>query len=64
MGIPNHLLYMQRRVQISQGLLIDISNHLLYFLYVHHHEQKARGSWSTLHTTSIAFSTHITVYKK
>jgi hypothetical protein len=30
MDIPNHLLYIQRRVQISYGLLIDVPNHLLY----------------------------------
>jgi hypothetical protein len=30
MDIPNHLLYIQRRVQISYELLIDVPNHLLY----------------------------------
>jgi hypothetical protein len=64
MDVPNHLLYVQCHVQINQGLLIDIPNHLLYFLYVHHRERKARGSRSMLHTTSITFSTRITVNEK
>jgi hypothetical protein len=64
MDVPNHLLYAQRRVQISQGLLIDIPNQLLYALQAHHHEWKARGSWSMLYTASITFSTCIVAYKK
>jgi hypothetical protein len=62
--IPNHLLYAQCHVQISQGLLIDVPDHLLYFLHVHRYERKAMDSRSTLHTTSITFSTRITAYKK
>jgi hypothetical protein len=31
------------RVQISQGLSIDVPNHLLYFLHVQRHVQKARA---------------------
>jgi hypothetical protein len=64
MDVPNHLIYTQRRVQISQGLLIDVPNHFLYILHVHYREQKVRGSRSTLHTASITFSTRITAYKK
>jgi hypothetical protein len=64
MHIPNHLLYAQRHVQISQGLLIDVHNHLLYFLHTHHCERKVRGSRSMLHITSITFSTRIAAYKK
>jgi hypothetical protein len=64
MDEPNHLLYAQYCVQINQMLLIDVPNYLLYFLHVHHHEQKARGSQSTLHTTSIIFSTCTAAYKK
>jgi hypothetical protein len=62
--MSNHLLYTQRPVQISQGLLIDVSNHLLYFLHAHHREQKVRDYRSTLHTASITFSTRIATYKK
>jgi heme/copper-type cytochrome/quinol oxidase subunit 4 len=64
MDIPNYLLYVQRCIQISQGLLIDVPDHLLYFLHMHHRERKARGSRSMLHIVSITFSTYITVYKK
>jgi hypothetical protein len=55
MDVPNHLLYAQRRVQISQGLLIDVPNHLLYFLHTHHRERKARDSQSMLYIASIYF---------
>jgi hypothetical protein len=64
MDIPNHLLCAQRRIQISQELLIDVPNHFLYFLYVYHREQKARGSRSTFYIAFITFSTRITAYKK
>jgi hypothetical protein len=53
--VPNHLLYAQHRIQINHGLPIDVPNHLLYFLHAYHHVQKARGSRSTLHTTSTTF---------
>jgi hypothetical protein len=38
MDVSNHLLYAQRRVMISHGLLIDVPNHLLYFLHAHSRE--------------------------
>jgi hypothetical protein len=65
--VPNHRLYFlhaQRHVQIRQGLPIDVPNHLFYFLYMLHCVQKAKGSRSTLRTTSITFSTCIIAYKK
>jgi hypothetical protein len=64
MDIPNHLLYAQRLIQISQGLLIDVHNHPLYFLHAQRRERKARGSRSMLYTTSITFSPCIAAYKK
>jgi hypothetical protein len=64
MDIPNHLLYVERHVQISQGLSTDISNHILFFLHVHRREQKATDSRSMLYTTSITFSMRIAAYKR
>jgi hypothetical protein len=60
----SHTRSMNQRVNISQGLPIDVSNHLLYFQHAHHRVQKVRGSRSMLHTTSITFNTCITAYKK
>jgi hypothetical protein len=48
----------------SKGLLIDAPYRFYYFQHAHWHVQKARGSWSTLHTNSTTFSTCITAYKK
>jgi hypothetical protein len=64
MYVANHLLYVQRHVQISQGLLIDVPNHLLYILLTHHRAQKARSSRSMLRTAFITFNMCITAYKK
>jgi hypothetical protein len=35
----SHARSVNQHVQISQGLLIDVHNHLLYFLYACHHIQ-------------------------
>jgi hypothetical protein len=50
-------------VQISQGLLIDVPNH--HTFYTHSTAYKKQGdSRSTLHTSSITFSTRFATYKK
>jgi hypothetical protein len=55
---------MQRRIQISQGLLIDVPYHLLY-LYMHNVAYKKIRSYQlTYLSTSITFSIHIAAYKK
>jgi hypothetical protein len=48
----------------SKGLQIDDPYNFYYFQQAQHNVQKARGSRSTLHTTSITFSTRIAAYKK
>jgi hypothetical protein len=60
----SHARSAKQRIKISQGLPIDIPNHLLYFSHVQRHVQKVRGSQSMLHTISITFSTCIVTYKK
>jgi hypothetical protein len=60
----SHARSVNQHVKISQGLSIDIPNHLLYFSHAQRSVQKVRGSQSTLQTVSITFSTHINTYKK
>jgi hypothetical protein len=60
----SHTRLANQHVKISQGLPIDIPNHLLYFLYTQRRVQKARAYRSTLYTASITFTTHNTTYKK
>jgi hypothetical protein len=60
-----YFLHMQYHVQIGQGLLIDVSNHLLYFLHVHHRRTKKQGALDRRSIKdSTTFSTHIAMYKK
>jgi hypothetical protein len=61
--VPNHLLYFLHVHTNSKGLLIDVPLSFYYFQCTHRRVQKVRGSRSTLHTTSITFSTCIATYK-
>jgi hypothetical protein len=60
----SHVWSANQHINISQGIPIDVPNHLLYLLHVQHHVQKARGSRSMLHTNYIIFNMHIAAYKK
>jgi hypothetical protein len=60
----SHARSVNQRVKISKGLPIDAPYIFYYFQHARHHVQKARGSRSTLHTTSITFSPCVIVYKK
>jgi hypothetical protein len=60
----SHARSVNQRIKISQGLPIDVTNHLLYFLHAHHQVQKARDSRSMLHAASTIFNMRITAYKK
>jgi hypothetical protein len=43
----SHAWSVNQRVNISQRLLIDVPNHLLYFLYAQRCVQKVKDSWLT-----------------
>jgi hypothetical protein len=48
----------------SKGFLIDVPLCFHYFLHMHHHVQKARGSRSKLLSASTTFYMCIATYKK
>jgi hypothetical protein len=54
-----HARPMRQCVSKSNGLPIDVPLCFYYFQHAHHCVQKARGSWSMLHTTSTTFHTRL-----
>jgi hypothetical protein len=59
----SHARSANQRVQISQGLLIDVPNHHTFYTRSITYKKQG-GYWSTLHTSSITFSTRFIMYKK
>jgi hypothetical protein len=59
----SHARSVNQRVQISQGLLIDVPNHHIFYTCSTAYKKEG-GSRSTLHTSSIIFSTCFVAYKE
>jgi hypothetical protein len=59
----SHARSANQRIQISQGLLINVPNHHTFYTCSTAYK-KQRGSRSMIHTSSITFSTRFAAYKK